>query len=141
MFVDTNKTIDIVDDENAPEHKQNVIRIRERLSVGEKARVSDQYLQVTFGADNKPVGQASVGKLGFALLQHYIVSWSGPKFAGVKCTPEMVGLLDDDEPLVRKVAQRVGELWRAAQNTDPKESDGASEIGAPSLTDGSATDQ
>jgi hypothetical protein len=87
----------------------NTICIREKMSFGTKAACQDALADVSQREGGKAGLALRFGAYQAALLQHNILSWSGPAFDGVSCTPENIARLDPDEPLVQRVLEAIVE--------------------------------
>lgn len=149
FHVDPNETVDIFEfdpDETLSDAAPNVITIRARMTVEIAGRVSSEMMQL--GADNKP--ELHVGAHIGALLLHNILSWRGPDFDDLPCTPANIRALPSPEsdPFIEKVANAIGERNRKRQSPNPKSpampdtfgSAGASDS-KPSATAGDPRDQ
>lgn len=110
-----------------PEDPENIIFIRAKMDVGTRGRVQDAAAKVTVKAGANHDMAVLVGAYNVALLTENIVTWQGPAFEGVPCTPETIATLDPDEPLIDRVLSEIG--TRNAKSTDPK-------VTTPSLIDG-----
>lgn len=84
----------------------NTISIRPKMDFGTKNACMDALAVINPEAGRNDVAM-HLGAYQLALLQQNIVSWSGPDFAGVKCTPANIATLDPDEPLVVKVLEEI----------------------------------
>lgn len=95
----------------------NVIVIRARMSVEIAGRVSNEMM--TLGADNKP--ELHVGAHIGALLLHNVISWRGPDFDDLPCTPANIKALPSPEsdPFIEKVANAIGERNRKRESPNP----------------------
>lgn len=111
-----------------PEDPENIIFIRTKMDVGTRGRVQDAAAKVTVKSGADPDMAVLVGAYNVALLTENIVTWQGPAFEGVPCTPETIATLDADERLVARVLDEIG-VRNAKASNDPKGM-------APSLTDG-----
>ena len=85
----------------------NVITIRARMTVEIAGRVSSEMMKL--GADNKP--ELYVGAHVGALLLHNILTWRGPDFDDLPCTPANIRALPSSEsdPFIAKVADAIAE--------------------------------
>lgn len=109
FHIDPSETVEIFEfdpDETISDAAPNVIVIRARMSVEIAGRVSSELMQL--GADNKP--ELHVGAHAGALLLHNIVSWRGPDFDGLPCTPANIRALPsaESDPFIEKVVNAIG---------------------------------
>ena len=83
----------------------NIITIRARMDVATAGRVSSELMKL--GADNAP--ELHVGDHVGALLIHNILSWSGPDFDGLPCTPANIRMLPapESDPFIAKVVSEI----------------------------------
>ena len=96
-----------VSEDNAPTGQDpNIIYIKPKMDVRTRNEV--------IGSGSRVAVQEGVADVNFdvggyqtALLVNNIVRWEGPAFDGVACTPEAIGSLDPDEPLVEKVLDEI----------------------------------
>ncbi len=103
MFVSKEKVAVSLEDDPA-----NIIWIRPVMSFGVQQQVLGDAMQVT--VDDKGVAHTGAVNLGLynrALMEHNIVGWEGPAFAGVPCTPEAIRELQWTQPLVTKVFNEI----------------------------------
>lgn len=125
MFVDLER-IAVPDDDH-----RNIIYVRRKMDMQTRARVLDDVA----AAGGRG---ASLGTLQLAMLRHNVLAWEGPDFcdaAGrpIPCTPEQIGRMDPDAPLVTKALNRLGELNPTRTSPDPKSrtASGLSAAGGP----------
>ena len=85
----------------------NTIQIRPKMDFGTRGMCLDALAAVSQESRGKTTTNLHFGAYQVALLQHNIVAWSGPAFAGMACTPENVSRLDPDEPLVVRVLEEI----------------------------------
>jgi hypothetical protein len=121
FHVDPNEHVDVFEfdpDETISTTPPNVITIRARMSVEVAGRVSSELMQL--GADNKL--EAHVGAHVGALLLHNILSWRGPDFDDLPCTPANIRALPSPEsdPFISKVADAIAQRNRARSSPNPK---------------------
>jgi len=111
MFIDPNTRVPVTDG-------RNTIYIKARMDMDTRARVQNE-MRVMPNEATEEVVLEKIGSYRLALLQHNIVAWEGPDFAGVPCTREAIGRLDPNEPLVAKVAEEIGQRNKPRESSDP----------------------
>lgn len=96
----------------------NIIVIRARMSVEIAGRVGSEMTKL--GADNRP--ELHAGAHTGALLLHNILSWSGPDFDDLPCTPENIRALPsaNSDPFIEKVVNEIGERNKPRAGPNPK---------------------
>ena len=114
MFV-TNTTHPVTDD------RGNVVHIRAKMNFGQRNRLMSLAAKINMRQGDAGGADASmdIGAYNNALAVENIVSWSGPDFENIPCTPETIGQLDPDDPLVEKVLSEINA--RNLVKKDPKE--------------------
>src|SRR4051812_26482923 len=110
FHIDPNERVDIAEfepDELVSDARPNVITIRARMSVDIAGRVSSELARM--GADNK--AEIRLGEHTTALLLHNILSWRGPDFDDLPCTPDNIRALPSasSDPFIEKVVNAIGE--------------------------------
>jgi hypothetical protein len=105
----------------------NIIVIRARMTVEIAGKVGSELIKL--GTDNKT--ESHFGAHTGALLLHNILSWSGPDFDDLPCTPANIRALPSSEsdPFIAKVVEEI-----ARRNKPPK----APEASATDSTSASA---
>src|SRR4030095_12305661 len=96
FHVDPTETVDIYEfepDETISDAPPNIITIPARMDVATAGKVSSELMRL--GADNKP--ELHVGAHVGALLLHNILSWRGPDFDQLPCTPANIRMLPSPE--------------------------------------------
>lgn len=89
------------------ENDPHIIWIRAKMDFGTRQKIYSAMAQITAGLGDQPQVGFDMGAYQMALLQHNILAWEGPDFKGVPCTPENIGHLDPDDPLVQKTADEI----------------------------------
>ena len=108
MFVDA-KPIDVTVGDNT-------ISIRPKMDLGTRNRCMDALTSI--GKENGEVDmELHIGAYQVALMRENVLSWRGPAFVGILCTPANIAKLDPDEPLVEQVLEEI-----TARNPLQKES-------------------
>jgi len=109
FHVDPSEKVDVYEfepDSVISDTPPNVITIRARMDVATAGRVSSELMQL--GEGNKI--EAHLGSHVGALLLHNILSWRGPDFDDLPCTPANIRSLPSPEsdPFIEKVANEIG---------------------------------
>jgi hypothetical protein len=125
LFV-TEERVPVADDAG------NVIYIRGKMNFKTKAMVKDALMAMDTGGTSAHV---LIGASQLALLQHNVLAWEGPAFAGMACTAENIGRLDPDEPLVEKVLTEIEARNAKPVSGDPKGVSSSTESGSPVALD------
>jgi hypothetical protein len=123
----------------------NVIWIAGKMGFRRQRLVMDALMQIearrgsgesTPAADRGADQGLRFGAHQIALLHHNILSWEGPKFAGVPCTQSNIDRLDPDEDLVAFTLAEIGRRNPVKKSPDPKSAgaSGSSAAGAASST-------
>jgi hypothetical protein len=85
---------------------ENTISVRPKMDLGTKNRCMDALAAI--GRENGETEMAvHLGAYQVALMVENIISWRGPAFVGVSCTPANIAKLDPDEPLVELVLEEI----------------------------------
>lgn len=121
-------------DEKDITSEMNVVFIRPLMDYGTRQRVIGAAAKIVTGtAGNRRQRRAAkkrgeegrkasmdvdVGVYQIALLTHNILSWQGPAFMGVPCTPATIETLNAKEPLIARVIQEISD-----RNVDDDEDD------------------
>jgi hypothetical protein len=112
---------------------ENTISVRPKMDLGTKNRCMDALAAI--GRENGETEMAvHLGAYQVALMVENIVSWRGPAFVGVPCTPANIAKLDPDEPLVELVLEEIvarNPLQKKGEQ-DAEKKDGTN-AGEPSL--------
>src|SRR5688572_11594862 len=95
----------------------NTIYILPKMSFGLEQELLSRASQMKF--DGK-AGELDLGIYTRLLMELNIIRWEGPDFEGIACTPEAIGDLDSDDPLIEKVLQEVN-----TRNTKKREDSGS----------------
>jgi hypothetical protein len=102
---------------STPDDPTNVVWVRRKMNLGTRNRVQDALMSVeeVDGQLGHRSMNINLGKQNTILLQFNIVKWEGPKFRDetnqpVPCTPQMIEMLDPDDPLVDAVLERINAL-------------------------------
>ena len=90
------------------EDDPHIIYIKAEMDVATRSAVLDALKVVTGGVGG--TGFAA-GGYQIAQLQHFIIGWSGPDFDGVDVTPDAIGALLANDPLVKEVIKVVGKRY------------------------------
>ena len=101
----------------------NTISIRPKMDFVTKNACMDALTAIGPDGQGKANIAMHLGAYQMALLQHNIVSWSGPDFVGIACTAENIGRLDPDEPLVDKVLEEITKRNPLAKETPTEKKD------------------
>lgn len=109
FHVDPSETVDVYEfdpEETLSDTPPNVITIRARMDVATAGKVRSEM--VTLDDNGKP--ELQIGIQTGALLLHNIVSWRGPDFDGLPCTPANIRALPsaDSDPFIEKVVNEIG---------------------------------
>lgn len=108
FHVDPSERVDIHEfdpDEIISDAPPNVIVIRARMSVEIAGRVTSELAGID--GENKP--ELRLGAQIGALLLHNILSWRGPDFDDLPCTPANIRSLPTGDPFIEKVINAIGE--------------------------------
>jgi hypothetical protein len=121
FHIDPNERVDIAEfepDELVSDARPNVITIRARMSVDIAGRVSSELARM--GADNK--AEIRLGEHTTALLLHNILSWRGPDFDDLPCTPDNIRALPSasSDPFIEKVVNAIGERNRRRESPNAR---------------------
>lgn len=119
FHVDPNERVDVYEfdpDEVVSDTAPNIITIRARMNVEIAGRVSSELMKLD--ANNKP--ELHVGANVGALLLHNILSWRGPDFDELPCTPANIRALPTGDPFIEKVADAISERNKAKESPNPK---------------------
>ena len=85
---------------------ENTIYIHPKMDLGTRNRCMDALTAI--GRENGETDMAlHIGAYQLALMVENIVSWSGPAFVGIPCTPANIAKLDPDEPLVERTLEEI----------------------------------
>lgn len=119
-----------------PEHERdalNVIWIPAKMGFKRQRLVMDALIEVETGSRGMGL---NFGAHQIALLQHNILSWEGPDFAGVPLTQKHVDELDPDDDLVAFALAEIGRRNPRKPSPDPKSAgaSGSLAAGAPPST-------
>ena len=82
----------------------HIIYIRAEMDVATRSAILDALKVVTNGSQ---VTGFEAGGYQIAQLKHFIIGWSGPDFDGVDVTPDAIGTLLANDPLIREVIKTV----------------------------------
>lgn len=93
----------------------NTVFIRRKMDMGARLRITEA---------------ASAGESMVAYYVNNILTWEGPDFRGIKCTPENIEKIDLDDPFWVTVGNRIAELNPNLKEKDPDP------LALPSTTDG-----
>lgn len=121
MFIDPNARERVVhpDDLDKPEAEQRVITLRKQLNRDQRAKVFDAAMHVEIKAGSGGTNNSlAFGSFQAALLEQYIVGWSGPNLP--KFDAELIVNLDDEDQHVKAAAEAAAKLWNKAK-PDPKD--------------------
>lgn len=132
FHVDPNEKVEIFEFDPAEvlsDAPPNVIVIRARMDIATAGKVSSEMLQL--GDQNKL--EAHLGAHVVALLLHNILSWRGPDFDDLPCTPANIRCLPsaESDPFIQKVADAIGERNRKREGPN-----GTPATGPTSATNG-----
>ena len=112
----------------------NIITIRARMDVATAGKVSSELMKL--GSDNAP--ELHVGDHIGALLIHNILSWRGPDFEGLPCTPANIRMLPSPEsdPFIQKVVEEITNRNRKRESPNASKAmdNGFANAGDPALT-------
>lgn len=129
MIIDPNERVPVSDEQG------NVIYIRPKMDLATRTAALDELLEVD-GRDpqNPALRTVRVGMYNLILLRHNILAWEGPAFRysdgrAIPCTPETIGQLDPDEPLVQRVLAEIDRRNRRPTSPDPKSPTGPGSTG------------
>lgn len=108
FHVDPSDTIEVYEfdpTEVITDAAPNVIVVKARMDVATAGKVSSELAKL--GDDNKI--EMHIGNHVLALLLHNVISWRGPDFDGLPCTPANIRALPTGDPFIEKVANEIGE--------------------------------
>ena len=123
----------VPEDAEKPPHERDTIWIRRhKMNYEQKMRVQGASVRVVDGELVRDIGEGIL-----ALMEVNIVKWTGPSFQGVPCTPENIGALDPDEPLVALTLTEITKRNPQKESPDPKLplNDGSTSGGASDSTE------
>jgi hypothetical protein len=113
----------------------NSIIIRAKMNMKIAAAVQDELFLIR-QEGTEQVTRFTNGAREMVLLKKNVLSWSGPDFDGVPCTPENIERLDPFEPFIVRVLEEIGSRnARAVNEPDPKSSTRAGESGSMVVLD------
>lgn len=116
MFIDPNARVRVIHpaDKDKPESEQRYITLRRFLSQSQRADLRDAAAVVNMSGD----GRMSIGRFQVQLLRISITGWGGAEFPEFK--PELIDMLDENDPLVSAAASKAAELFNKSADVDPK---------------------
>lgn len=100
----------------------DVIYRRRKMDYGTQQDVQSAGTRVTFDEAGKPRTVFDVGQYQKALLQHNILGWEGPGFAGFPCTPENILKLDPTDALVARTLEEISAANLPTTDAEAKKS-------------------
>jgi hypothetical protein len=125
MFVDA-KPVDVT-------VGKNTISIRPKMDLGTRNRCMDALTSIS--KENGEVDmELHIGAYQLALMEENVLSWRGPAFAGMPCTPANIAKLDPDDPLVERVLEEIT-ARNPLQKESATEKKDATNAGVPPLPD------
>lgn len=119
-----------------PDDPENIVFIRTKMDVGTTSRVQDASAKLTIknGAMTNDMA-VLMGAYNMAMLTENIVAWQGPAFESMPCTPETIGYLDPDEPLIERVLTEIATRNAKRASSDPKVTPPSLIVGGENWTD------
>lgn len=82
----------------------HTIFIRAEMNAAMKAALLDA---ATTSVAGPAATEFNVGAHQLALLEQYIVAWTGPDFVGIDVAPATIGLLNPGDPLVKATLEEI----------------------------------